>query len=61
MSDDAREAGTREADRLGPVLDSDVLERVARILRQNATNGRPVQAAAVLTDTKETQPPHACP
>jgi hypothetical protein len=38
MSDDARHAGALEADRLGPVLDPDVLERVARILRHHATN-----------------------
>jgi hypothetical protein len=43
MSDDARHAGALEADRLGPVLDPDVLERVARILRHYATNAGPNQ------------------
>ena len=38
MSSDAREAGAREADRLGPIRDPDVLARVARILRPLATN-----------------------
>jgi hypothetical protein len=50
---DAREAGAREADRLGPVLDPDVLERVARILR-HATNGAPSSAA--VTDSGEAPP-----
>jgi hypothetical protein len=58
MNDDAREAGAREADRLGPVVDPDVLERVARILRQYqyATNGRRAPAAAVITDSGEGPP-----
>jgi hypothetical protein len=57
----ARDAGAREADRLGPIRDRDVLARVARILRAFATNGRATHAPAVLTDTQETNPPDESP
>jgi hypothetical protein len=43
VTDDAKRAGALEAERLGPVLDADVLERVARILRHYATNAGPKQ------------------
>jgi hypothetical protein len=59
VHDDAHAAGTREADRLGPIRDPDVLARVARILRSYATHGRANDAPAVKTDTQETIPPDA--
>jgi hypothetical protein len=49
--DDARTAGAREAERLGPVLDPDVLARVARILRPFATNGAPTARSAAANRT----------
>jgi hypothetical protein len=48
VTDDAKRAGALEADARGPVLDPDVLERVARILRQHATNGAPTSKGAAV-------------
>jgi len=60
--DDAREAGRQEAERVGPVTDPAVIERVAALLQAacntspSASNGASRRGAAAKTDTGDTAP-----
>jgi hypothetical protein len=46
----AREAGRREATQRGPIIDRDVLERVAGIMRLHATRIGPAEPAPVFAE-----------